>query len=322
MNATRSRASRAALVALLIVVAASTADENRVQSQKRRVPTQRVFRRDKNGDGKVSQAELPQAAWARLKHLDKDNDGQLTKQELQSSAGRQKKSPPKKFKPPFETRKFQGSHGETVDYGLFVPKSATPEKKLPLVLCLHGIGGSTEASKALTAKERRDKYPCIVMVPRCNVKEARWAINPLRGKGDHRSMTPELMETLDSVIREHPVDSNRVYITGQSMGGMGTWGLLAQHSNRFAAAIPVCGGWSPKAAKHMTKIPIWAFHGENDRAVPVDGSRNMIAALKKEGGSPRYTEYEGAGHGIWQRTYQNNEIWDWLFSQTRPDKSR
>ena len=135
-------------------------------------------------------------------------------------------------------------------------------------------------------------------------------------------MIPELMETLDSVIREHPVDSDRVYVTGQSMGGMGTWGLLAQHSSRFAAAIPVCGGWSPKAAKHMAKIPIWAFHGENDRSVPVDWSRNMIAALKKEGGSPKYTEYKGAGHGVWRRTYQNNEIWDWLFSQTRPDKSR
>jgi predicted peptidase len=126
---------------------------------------------------------------------------------------------------------------------------------------------------------------------------------------------PELVEMLEAVIREHGGDSQRVYVTGQSMGGVGTWGLIAAHPDRFAAAVPVCGLWNPEDAARMKSVAVWAFHGAEDPTVPVGGSRDMIAALKSAGASPRYTEYPGVGHSSWPQAYATTEMWEWMFSQ-------
>jgi predicted peptidase len=115
------------------------------------------------------------------------------------------------------------------------------------------------------------------------------------------------------------IDPTRVYVTGQSMGGVGTWGIIAKHADRFAAAVPVCGIWSPEDAPKMNGVAIWAFHGDKDPTVPVAGSRDMIAALKKATVKPesRYTELAGVGHGSWGPAYATPELWDWLFAQRR-----
>jgi len=133
-----------------------------------------------------------------------------------------------------------------------------------------------------------------------------------------------LLEALDAVIKESSVDPSRVYVTGQSMGGIGTWGILAKHADRFAAAVPVCGNWSPDDAAKMNGVAIWAFHGDMDPTVPVAGSREMIAALKKAGVTPepRYSELAGVGHGSWVPAYATAEMWEWLFTQRRPARAK
>jgi predicted peptidase len=218
----------------------------------------------------------------------------------------------------FAVREFRGSNDQVLYYSLFVPASRG-EEKLPLVLCLHGAGGNSAAANVLADSEMQKKHPCVVMAPACDTATARWVQSSFgRGSGS-RAVTPELLEALDSVVREANVDPARIYLTGQSMGGIGTWGLLAKHAERFAAAVPVCGIWPPEDAPKMKGVAIWAFHGDMDQRVPVRGSRDMIAALKKAGvrPEPRYTELPGVGHGSWGPAYATTEVWDWLFSQRR-----
>jgi predicted peptidase len=220
----------------------------------------------------------------------------------------------------FTVREFNGSNGQTLRYSLFVPKSSeTPPVKLPLVLCLHGAGGNTAAANALADPEMQKKHPCIVVAPAVDGTTARWVETPLGRGRDARSVVPELLECLDSIAKELAVDPARIYVTGQSMGGVGTWGLLAKHADRFAAAVPVCGIWSPDDAPKMNGVAIWAFHGDKDPTVPVSGSRNMIEALKKAGVKPeaKYSELAGVGHGSWTPAYATPELWDWLFAQRR-----
>jgi len=222
----------------------------------------------------------------------------------------------------FAVREFKGSNGHTLRYSLFMPPNQGPAKptpKLPLVLCLHGAGGNTAAANVLAESEMQKKYPCVVMAPACDGRTTRWVEAPFGRGRDARPVVPELIEALDTVIKESSIDPARVYVTGQSMGGVGTWGLLTKHADRFAAAVPVCGIWSPDDAAKMNGVAIWAFHGDKDTTVPVAGSRDMIAALKKAGVAPepRYTELAGVGHPSWGPAYANPELWEWLFAQRR-----
>lgn len=227
----------------------------------------------------------------------------------------------------FEVREFRGRNGQVLRYSLYVPTPKDSEKsaaknvaaKLPLVLCLHGAGGNTAAANVLAGSEIQQKYPCVVMAPTCAGGDARW-VEASFGRGRNaRAVLPELLDALDSVIQEKSVDPDRVYLTGQSMGGVGTWGILAKHPGRFAAAVPVCGIWSPDDTAKMSGVAIWAFHGDMDPTVPVAGSRDMIAALKKAGVTPepRYSELAGVGHASWSPAYATPELWEWLFAQRR-----
>lgn len=214
----------------------------------------------------------------------------------------------------FKVRQFKAADGHTLDYSLFTPEKVTG--KLPLVICLHGSGGNTVAAKEAASAKRQAKHPCFVLAPTFGARGNRWADFTLREKSG-RSVMPELMATLDTLLRELPIDPERVYVTGQSMGGIGTWGLLAVHPDRFAAAVPVCGIWPPEDAPKMKRVPVWAFHGEKDPTVPVDGSRKMVAALKAAGTEPRYTELPGVGHNSWDAAYADDAMWEWMFAQKR-----
>lgn len=216
----------------------------------------------------------------------------------------------------FTVHTFKSADGHALDYSLFVPAAIKPGEKLPLVLCLHGAGGNTEAARVLAAPERQAKHPCVIMAPRCDPRTGRWVAMPFR-EVEQRSVMPELLGALDDVVARQPIDVNRIYVTGQSMGGVGTWGLIAAQPDRFAAAVPVCGIWTPPDAPKMARVPIWAFHGKTDPTVPVSGSRDMIAALKAAGASPKYTEYPGVGHNSWSPAYATDELWTWLFAQRR-----
>ncbi|MFW6457664.1 MAG: prolyl oligopeptidase family serine peptidase, partial [Planctomycetota bacterium] len=219
---------------------------------------------------------------------------------------------------------------DTMPYRLLMPDNYDPAEKYPLVLCLHGAGGrgsdnrsrGTEAFKALSDRKVREEYPAFLLTPQCP-KGERWV--DVKGKEgsysiDEVPMTRPMelvVEILDSVMEEFSVDPNRVYVTGQSMGGHGTWDLVLRHPDRFAAAIPVCGVGDPGEADRIADLPVWAFHGAEDPTVPPSGSRDMIEAIKEAGGDPQYTEYPDVKHFSWKPAWKEDEIVPWLFKQER-----
>jgi len=152
-------------------------------------------------------------------------------------------------------------------------------------------------------------------------------------------MEAQLFAALDEAMKEFNGDPQRLYLTGLSMGGYGTWAFGYKYPEKFAALVPVCGGvvasgrappWHPRSknpddpygetASLLTKVPIWVFHGETDPRVPVTESRKLSEALKSRGGNVRYTEYPGVGHNAWDRAYWEEELLPWLLAQRNPKK--
>ena len=129
-----------------------------------------------------------------------------------------------------------------------------------------------------------------------------------------------VMEILDSLDKELPIDPDRRYVTGLSMGGFGSFDLCVRRPNGFAAAVPICGGARTENAAKIAHVPLWIFHGGADPVVPVELSRNIVEALEKAGASPKYTEYPGVGHDSWTKAYQEPELVDWLLGQRRKKK--
>jgi predicted peptidase len=126
-----------------------------------------------------------------------------------------------------------------------------------------------------------------------------------------------LKELVDEMVENAGIDLNRVYITGLSMGGYGTWDAIARYPNFFAAAAPICGGGDPSMVDRFATLPIWCFHGAQDPVVKVIRSQEMVAALKKVGSKVKYTEYPDLKHDSWTPTYANQEFYAWLFSQQK-----
>lgn len=220
----------------------------------------------------------------------------------------------------FESHTFE-SGKETLKYRLLKPETIEEKKKYPLVIFLHGAGERGDDNKAqlkhgageFAKPEVRKKHPCFVLAPQCPKND--WWAGSFRGMSG--ASGKQVIQLVEKLRKELPIDEKRIYITGLSMGGFGTWELLIQHPDLFAAAIPICGGGNVKAADKLVKIPIWAFHGDADNVVKPDLSRSMIEAIKKTGGKPKYTEYPGVGHDSWTRTYRNPEVIDWLFEQKK-----
>jgi poly(3-hydroxybutyrate) depolymerase len=152
--------------------------------------------------------------------------------------------------------------------------------------------------------------------------DCRWANMDWAAKSGSAAPEPSTpmrltLEALGQLRKEFKLDEKRLYVTGLSMGGYGTWDVVQRHPNLFAAAVPVCGGADEATAPRIKHLPIWCFHGGADKVVPPERSRNMVAALKKAGATPNYTEYEGVGHNSWDRAYSEPELPRWLFAQKR-----
>lgn len=222
----------------------------------------------------------------------------------------------------FEPRSFSNEAGATLNYRLMKPINYEPGKKYPLVIFLHGAGERGEdnlaqlkhGAKDFASESLRKQYPAYWLAPQCPQK-AFWANPEAEGGGETIVLLKGL---IDEMIATAGIDTSRVYITGLSMGGFGTWDLTARYENFFAAAAPVCGGGNPENAAKLTKLPIWCFHGAKDGVVRPERSREMIEAIKAAGGSPKYTEYPEAGHDSWTATYSNPELYEWLFAQKKP----
>jgi predicted peptidase len=228
--------------------------------------------------------------------------------------------------------KYTGSEykNEEFKYRLLKPEKIEPGKKYPLVLFLHGAGerGTDNVKQllyfpAIIAKpEMREKYPCFVIAPQCR-SDKRWVEVDWSAKEPSPMIEPSdqmkvVLQILDKVANENPVDRDRVYLTGLSMGGYGSWDLAMRMPERFAAVAPICGGGDEQSASKLAGVPVWAFHGDDDQAVPVDRSRRMIAAIEKAGGHPKYSELKGVGHNSWTPAYEDPKgLIPWMFEQKR-----
>jgi predicted peptidase len=195
------------------------------------------------------------------------------------------------------------------DYLLFLPQGYEQSKqRWPLMLFLHGAGESgTDLAKVKThgppkVVESKPDFPFILVSPQS------------AGRGWN---SDTLNALLNDVIRQYRVDERRIYLTGLSMGGYGTWSLAAAHPERFAAIVPICGGGNPADAKKLAALPIWVFHGSKDPTVPVQRSREMVEAIQAAGGNVKFTEYPEAKHDCWTETYDNPELYKWLLAQKR-----
>lgn len=233
---------------------------------------------------------------------------------------------------PADSSVFERHHfHQELPYRLLYPKNYQADKQYPLLLFLHGAGERgnenevplTHISPLLLDKTNRENYPCFALVPQCP-EEARW-VEVHWGLKAHQmpekpskplQMTVELLDSLQQVL---PIDTDRLYVTGLSMGGFGTWDLISRYPGKFAAAVPVCGGGDEAQAAKIKHLPIWAFHGALDQVVLPSRSRNMVEALQALGAKPRYTEYPKVYHGSWKPAYQEKELLAWLFAQKRQE---
>ena len=205
-------------------------------------------------------------------------------------------------------------------------------QKYPLVIFLHGAGerGTDNkrqmmngATKILEFAENARKN-IFLLAPQCpeNDKwaDVKWSapthtLNPLPTKA-----MAAVIHLIDSLVAAEPIDTNRIYVTGLSMGGFGTWDLAMRQPWRFAALVPVCGGGDERQAPKVARIPVWLFHGAKDQLVIPERSRNMVAALKTAGGNPRFTEYPEVGHNAWTYAYADSKMLNWLLDQTKAKK--
>jgi len=200
----------------------------------------------------------------------------------------------------------------SLKYLLYVPDAynRTPTK-WPLVLFLHGAGERGDdlelvkkhGPPKLIAQGR--EFPAIIVSPQCP-KDTWWT--------DHVAALEAL---LDEIVARYRVDEDRIYVTGLSMGGFGTWALAFDQPQRFAALGVICGRGDPAKAALLKHVPIWVFHGAKDQTVPLKDSQDMVEALQAAGGSPKFTVYPDAGHDSWTRTYEGPAFWEWLFAQRR-----
>lgn len=221
----------------------------------------------------------------------------------------------------YEARDFVSSKGEVLRYRILRPLDYDPQKKYPLVVSLHhgGVHGSdnvshlsSEPSAILSSDPYRRKYPAFIFAPQSPA-----------GSGfgrmiNYPSTDSLVFEAIRALEKEFPIDEKRRYVMGISGGGYGSWHFISMHPEMFAAAVPICGGGNPAFAKNFIDVDVWAFHGEKDNLVPVKQSRDMIDAMKRAGGNPRYTEFPGEGHNIWTNVSRTSgALFDWMFAQKK-----
>jgi len=208
-----------------------------------------------------------------------------------------------------------------LDYLLYLPEGydKQQDKKWPLIVFLHGSGESGSdinmvkkhgPPKLLAAGGAELPVKDFVVVsPQCPAARRGW-------NTDHLNML------LDDILDKYRVDQDRVYLTGLSMGGFGTWSWAEHYPERFAAIAPMCGGGDPIFANRLRKMPIWVFHGEKDPVVPIKSSEVMVEAVKKAGNeNVKFTRYPNAGHDCWTESYNNPELYEWFLQHKRAGRA-
>lgn len=208
-----------------------------------------------------------------------------------------------------QARRLEVNVKVQMGYLLALPEDYDKQQAWPLVLFLHGAGERGNDLELVKKHgppklvEQGKRFPFILVSPQCPAE--RWW-EPM-----------ELVALLDEIEKNHKVDADRVYVTGLSMGGFGTWGLARHAPKRFAAIAPICGGGERYWMRGITHLPVWAFHGAKDEVVPPERTTVLVDELKRLGGNVKLTIYPEAGHDSWTETYDNPEFYKWLLAQKR-----
>ena len=224
----------------------------------------------------------------------------------------------------FSSFSFSASSGLEMPYRLYSP-AVEVRTAVPLIIYLHGAGGwGTDNVKQISGgnihgtrlwlkPEIAAENPAYVLAPQIPNPQP-W------GAPSDEELSPYvnvLMELIDQMKSEFLIDESRVYIMGQSLGGIGVWDIIAKRPDIFAAGVPVCGVGNTERIVNARDVALWAFHGAMDTTVPVAGSREMVTSLEAAKGNIRYTEYPDVGHNSWERAFADPELPQWLFSNIR-----
>ena len=217
-----------------------------------------------------------------------------------------------------EERTFVGDPSLPLPYRLFIPEQGTGKTSppYPLLLALHGAGErGTDNARQLSewpqplvfiSYTNQSRFPLILVAPQCPEGTV-WG-------GDVQT---QLFGLIDSLVGEFPIDTNRIYVTGLSMGGFASWDLPTARPSLFAASVPIAGGGIPEDAGRLLHLPVWNFHAATDGVVSVDFSRSMVDAMRRSGGHTIYTEYADGGHAIWAQAWATPGLVEWVLSQRR-----
>ena len=213
-----------------------------------------------------------------------------------------------------QSQKFEKKITTTVscNYLLFLPEDyGKKRQRWPLMVFLHGAGERGSVLNKVKVhgppkivKNRKD-FPFILVSPQC--PEGDWWTEKVE----------VLINLVDDIANRYKVDKERIYLTGLSMGGYGTWALASAYPERFAAIAPICGGGSRIMSLRLKDIPVWVFHGAKDPVVPLEESEEMVNAIRKRGGDVKFTIYPDAGHDSWTESYNNQELYDWFLEHRK-----
>lgn len=235
-------------------------------------------------------------------------------------------------------------YGVRMPYRLFVPEDYSTSRKYPLVLFLHGGGRmgtdnirqvkNNQGAMCWVQKEVLAKHPAIVVAPQMSKESGGWIgpVNFRRGSYSCadlqlNNLVPVVFELLDTIEHKYNIDASRIYVTGQSLGGIATWYIAMKYPDKVTAVAPVCGAGDPQMDNLSRELPIWAFHGAKDPTIPVSGSREMVNAFRMSGNKHvRYSEYPDVDHNAWDRAYQDDldrdgeiDLIEWMFAQRRKE---
>lgn len=212
----------------------------------------------------------------------------------------------------------KGISKQGLNYQLWGNPKLDGTKRYPIVIWLHGSGQSGTdnesqiggAPKIWTTEDNQGERPCFLLAPQCPSADIGWK----------NQVADNLLALIADLTDHLPIDESRLYLTGSSMGGFGTFSIAAKYPQVFAACVPLCGGGDVKNAEILKQTPFWVFHGDQDDMVPVERSRAIVEAVKQAGGElMKYTELAGAGHGITGLVYPRTDLHEWLFQQKKPN---
>lgn len=199
-------------------------------------------------------------------------------------------------------------NSKAIKYVVYVPSVYDARKPIPTILFLHGKGEcGTDGLRQITVglggavMQNVEKWPYLIVFPQKQEEQNDW-----------EQEEEMVMAILDRTIKEYNVDKNRLYLTGLSQGGHGSWAIAARHPHMFAAVAPICGWGSKWMAEKLSGTPIWAFHGTEDPIVRVDETQKMVKFLEEAGGSCKATFYPGVGHNCWDKAYREENLYEWF----------